>query len=529
MKTYAALSIRLFVLASTAFVCAMPTTAKAKRAGERSAECRAAMAAEGQIRRTIDQLIEDGILLGPYQYEAIVKVSGEEKMIPEAAATKNASSAVKSKKPFKELAKFLAGTSQVDAPARRDFAEKVVSYIETHLLPIDTPKSPIERRAALQEITRKFYSEGALRPGVDKADKAWDAFQQVMKTPDGREILTVAIMNSNGAVARTIYKNQYSAGTIIKFSTIAFGIGPAAGWLFGMDTSHLLPLVGPAMGLTSASAMFAPISTARLALMRSAEGKRLKELLSQGKLEIKLGKTPDQATLEAAVAQAPPIDQATEPELEQVFNRELVKTEAQDLEKIQPTLGAGDFNAVSTFGVDLISRVDQAVDLIALMSKRMTLLENDVDVLSKSIAEGKLTVPLNNVIPIIERSFKTSSDVLQDGEQLEVYLSLLDKKISEHVTLGQDALDKSSLVSGNAKAEMEDVLEELRNAQLTIQPSTKILPMMNQVAQSQRSAIRDLRSSLRGQKLSHSEQIGKLVDAITKLKDARISEAPKPN
>ena len=527
-------SILPLVAAITLLACAIPMKAHAMRGGSRmSPECRAALASEAQMRTYFDRLIDGGILLGPYQYEAIVKVSAEEKMISETAVVQNGSTAIKSKKPFKELSKFLAGTNKIDEAARRDFAEKVVNYIETRLLPRDIPKSPIERKAALGKIAKTFYAEGRLSPNADKADKAWDTFQPIIKTPEGRELLIVAIMNTNGAVARAIYKNQYGGGTMLKLGAIAFGVGPLTGWLFGMDPSHLMPLVGlggiPIMGTAAISAAFTPISTARLALARSSERKRLRDRMGSVKLQGDPSKSPEPATLEAAVAHAPPIEQATEPELAQVFDRELVKTEAQDLDKVQPTIGAGDFNAVSTFGVDLISRVDQAVDLIALMSKRMDLLEKDVNALSSSITDGKLTVPIKDVVPIIERSFKTSSDVLQDGEQLEVYLELLENKISEHVATGQSALDNGTLVSSNAKAEMEDVLEELRNAQLTIQPSTKILPVMNQVAQSQRSAIRDLRTSLRGHKLSQSEQIGKLVDAITKLKDAKLSEAPKPN
>jgi hypothetical protein len=211
-------------------------------------------------------------------------------------------------------------------------------------------------------------------------------------------------------------------------------------------------------------------------------------------------------------------------DLNLVFNREIVKVKTQELKTLGSKLDSGDFASVSNFGSDLIKRVDKATDLLGLMSQRMNLFEKDVLRLNGATTDGKLKLSPEEIRSLVDRALENSVEILQDGEQLQAYLEALQKTLTDHLSIGQAALESGKL-SATGAVEMGDILEELHEAQTSLETSTKLLPLANQIVQAQRSILRELRSSLLGLRLSPTEQIEKLVSAIEKLKTIHVNRS----
>jgi hypothetical protein len=482
------------------------------------AQCTAVLKPMLEEQRTalLTKLIDSGVVLGAFHLEALIRSGFRQNRLPGIhIGSAGANSPSINRKPFKDLSLVLKSENQLTGPWRRSFAEDVVKYLETEMFKLHMQTVQMQNEVNFKH----FHFGGLTKPSLKQADQAWIAFHEAMKTPEGRELLTVAIQNSNSSMAMVAYRGQTTSKGRVLYLASVFSSGAVFGWLTGTPISPELLVAGPLSTLIPFGLPLLnvkPIAAAQLRLNKVIESRRLKKLMAAD-----LTPTPNLDT-DVAPKVVDTGDLSNVKDLDLVFDREIVKVKAQDLKNLEPKLDAGDFASVSTFGGDLIKRVDKATDLLGLMSQRMNLFEKDVLRLNDSTAEGRLKISAEEIRALADRALDNSADILQDGEQLQTYLEALQKALTDHLSTGQSALDSGKL-SATGAVEMGDILEELHDAQASLETSTKILPLANQVVQAQRSILRDLRSNLLALRLSHSNQIEKLVSAIEKLKSIQIN------
>ena len=202
----------------------------------------------------------------------------------------------------------------------------------------------------------------------------------------------------------------------------------------------------------------------------------------------------------------------------------MISTETKNLAELKPDLGARNFKAIASFSVPVISRIDTALDLNALLSQRMAILEGEIKDVESSLYNGKLKISLEATNSLVEKALATSGDIVIDGRGLNDYINTLMTKIDEHVSVGRAAVNEFDLVD---RAELDDVITELVGSRDLLLPSTKIIPLTIDVAQGQRAILRELRTNLRGKKLEAADSVARLVDAVGKLKNLRSALAPK--
>jgi hypothetical protein len=454
---------------------------------------------EEQRQEILTMLIDKKVLLSAFQMEAVMQIAAKENRLPNYKMEPGNFSDPRSRKPLNDLKVFLSNADRSSEPLRNDFAEKVLKYMETSIFP--GPNDPASQ--TLQNRLQKFYIGEEIRPNPKQAEIAFDYFKQVLQTPGGRDLLKNAILNSNATVAQLLYKGQRPNGfrtTAVSAGVLTTAIGAPisiGACLSGMLDPALVGVVAaPAFLAMTVPFLYAmrPNVTARIRLVRAIEKRRLKKLIA------------NQPLTETVLPPAPL--KITEPLLTRTFNREMVNTHSAELEKLEPLLNTYDFATVASFGREAVEKVDHAIDLIGILSSRMDLLEKDIDQLKPNV---------DNATEINDRVLVVSAEILQDADVLKTYLARLDGKLTEHISIGKSALDNNKL-NDMATAEMNDVLEELRNAHAVLESATAVIPLSIQVVQTQRSILRELRSSLRSGRLSSVDQIAKLKEAITKLK-----------
>ena len=150
-------------------------------------------------------MIGTGLILGAFQFEAIAKV-GEQ--LGFAVKDKNTAFGTVGKRKWKDLANFLGATNSEDAVPRRDFAVKMVEYLEKNVFSKDLAGHPLERKVKLEEARKGFHGIGLSNASAKQMLPAWIQINRTLAQPQGREFLIQAMMNSNAAAARFIGKNE---------------------------------------------------------------------------------------------------------------------------------------------------------------------------------------------------------------------------------------------------------------------------------------------------------------------------------
>jgi hypothetical protein len=347
------------------------------------------------------------------------------------------------------------------------------------------------------------------------------------------------MMNSNSAAARFIGKNEaWGLDWVTRALGPAALIGPAIifgglgwsiadNWGWGILDGGLTAFAGvvPIGSLLAER----PEGLIRRRIMVALQRRRLRAAmiaasLTVGELSaVQAGDEKAIANLQEKIAASTEAPKA-EGELKKTFDFEMLSAESKNLVELKPDLGARNFKAIASFSVPVISRIDTALDLNALLSQRMAILEGEIKDIESSLDNGKLKISLEATNALVDKALGTSGDIVIDGRGLNDYINTLMTKVDEHVSFGRASagdLDPAD------RAELDDVVTELVNSRDLLLPSTKIIPLTIDVAQGQRAILRELRTNLRGKKVEDSDSVARLVDAVGKLKNLRTALAPK--
>jgi hypothetical protein len=511
----------------------------------RKALCKAVIAGGNPQQKEVDALIDSGLIFSAIHAEAILRAAKESKLINESSGDHernyqynvNRDNTV-TKDQLRKLSRVLSDTDPKSDDGRNNFAETVLNTLENDVLKTtqelikdrygNVTSVRIEGTDSLQRLKvfdlRKdgFYFQGSLRPSAEDLDKAWAQLSETLKKPGGRALLKKTLVASNGTMANMMTKMQlnFKRNFILAAGGVAAtAVGAYFG--YGMDLTFVLPGATAAAsaavgsGVSNLMQAYRPIAALRMKLFKSAQKKRIHALLAQAKAD---------GVIDGSVAtdSVDSLEDLPENAANQIFDREMVTAHTNELKEIVPQLKSKDFEGAADFGGPIIGRVDQALDILALMSKRMSLLEADIDKLASVIAGGELKISATQANALVERALASSGQVVLDGAKLVDYSNVLLGKIEEHVTFASQII-RSKELAPEVQLELSDVSNELVGNQKLLSPQAAFLPVMMNVAQGQRSILRDLRTNLRGKKIQNSESMSTLTDAIAKLKKVRES------
>ena len=213
----------------------------------------------------------------------------------------------------------------------------------------------------------------------------------------------------------------------------------------------------------------------------------------------------------------------TDSALATAFEREVVKAKSA-------TMGTDELSSIvitpenaATFGDTAMGQIDEVQDLVAVMTKRMSLFEGEIDSLSSSIQDGKLTIKLEDANVLTTRVLEAASSLSLDGVALRDYVNSVSAKLEAHLNYAQNAIRENKL-SPETLEELEGASYELSETIMLLKPSAEVASMVVKIAQAQKPFLRDIRINLRKSRSVDSGAINSLLNAFNKLKEVR-SEA----
>ena len=538
-------------LLSLALLCALSLNlgpkalASTAPSASRDALCKAVMAGGNPQQKEVDAFVDSGLIFGAVHAEAILRAAKKSKLLNDQSGDYERSHVydvgrdnATTKDQLRKLSRFLSDTDPKGDDGRINFAEAVLDALEKDVLKPSqegttdryqrVTKVQIDGTDALQRLKvfdlRKdeFYFSGSLRPTAENLESSWNQLSETLKKPGGRALLKKTLIASNGTMAKMMMKMQlnnkrnyflWAGGIATTALGSYFGYGIDAPFILAGVSAVSSGIVGS--GASEIMKNFRPVAALRMKLFKSAERKRIHAVLAEAKTN---------GVIDGSIAtdSVDSLEDLPENAATQIFDREMVTAQTNELKEIIPHLKSKDFEGAADFGGPIIGRVDQALDILALMSKRMGLLEADIDKLASAIAGGELKISVSQANALVERALSSSGQVVIDGAKLVDYSHVLLGKMEEHVTFASQTIQHDNLAP-EVQLELSDVSNELIGLQKLLKPQAALLPVMMSVAQGQRSILRDLRTNLRGKKVESSESMSSLVDAITKLKKVRES------
>jgi hypothetical protein len=510
--------------------------------------CRSAISSKTSDEKMaiFKEISESGLILSPFHSDALIKAAIERKMIStgwssnsaragEMTATRNSNL----KTGLRKLSQTLRANQDQGENARRELANEVIQTLEKTVLPKVMLDDSINGLATTAKSLEQMYASESLRPSTKDAQKAARVLYKILDIPGGREFLIDIYTQANPAMARWASRAQNSDGKAILSAfkalaiteVVAYVAGNALGWydLHGYYNNHwadgdaivALDLFGGVGGFVAgyAAPYVQPLIQTRLKIRKAFQTWRIGRVLKKNAGAV--SSSSDLLPVESSPLTATNKDKASEPTdsaLATAFEREVVKAKSA-------TVGTDELSSIvitpenaATFGDTAMGQIDEVQDLVAVMTKRMSLFEGEIDKLSSSIQDGKLTIKLEDANVLTTRVLESASSLSLDGLALRDYVDAVSAKLEAHLNYAQNAIKENKLAPETLE-ELEGASYELSETIMLLKPSAEVASMVVKIAQAQKPFLRDIRINLRKSRSVDSGAINSLLNAFNKLKE----------